>query len=97
MTVEIKSLSGIDAVAYFDDLSRLRIEVFRAFPYLYDGSLAHERKYLATYADTEGAVRGGALRPGLRGLLLCLAALLALLAGSWLALRGWPNVAEWLP
>ncbi|WP_374288553.1 ExeA family protein [Pseudomonas fluvialis] len=48
-------------------------------------------------ADTEGAVRGGALRPGLRGLLLCLAALLALLAGSWLALRGWPNVAEWLP
>lgn len=56
MTVEIKSLSGIDAVACFDDLARLRIEVFRAFPYLYDGSLGHERKYLATYADTEGAV-----------------------------------------
>lgn len=56
MTVEIKSLSGIDAVACFDDLARLRIEVFRAFPYLYDGSLDHERKYLATYADTEGAV-----------------------------------------
>ncbi len=56
MTVEIKSLSGIDAVAYFDDLARLRIEVFRAFPYLYDGTLDHERKYLATYADTKGAV-----------------------------------------
>ena len=37
MTVEIKSLSGIDATPYLDDLARLRIEVFRAFPYLYDG------------------------------------------------------------
>jgi GNAT superfamily N-acetyltransferase len=56
MTVEIKSLSGIDAAPFFDDLARLRITVFRAFPYLYDGSLDHERKYLATYADTKGAV-----------------------------------------
>ncbi|QTK79927.1 GNAT family N-acetyltransferase [Agrobacterium tumefaciens] len=56
MTVEIKSLSGIDATSYFDDLARLRIEVFRAFPYLYDGSLDYERKYLSTYADTDGAV-----------------------------------------
>ncbi|MFK3777188.1 GNAT family N-acetyltransferase [Agrobacterium sp. NPDC089420] len=56
MTVEIKSLSGIDAAPYFDDLARLRITVFRAFPYLYDGSVEYERKYLATYADTQGAV-----------------------------------------
>ena len=56
MTVEIKSLSGIDASPYFDDLARLRITVFRAFPYLYDGSVEYERKYLATYADTKGAV-----------------------------------------
>lgn len=56
MTVEIKSLSGIDAAPYFDDLARLRITVFRAFPYLYDGSVEYERKYLATYADTKGAV-----------------------------------------
>ncbi len=56
MTVEIKSLSGIDATRYFDDLARLRIGVFRAFPYLYDGSLEYERKYLATYADTDGAI-----------------------------------------
>lgn len=56
MTVEIKSLSGIDASPYFDDLARLRITVFRVFPYLYDGSVEYERKYLATYADTKGAV-----------------------------------------
>ncbi|WP_181423842.1 GNAT family N-acetyltransferase [Rhizobium sp. UGM030330-04] len=56
MTVEIKSLSGIDAARYFDDLARLRITVFRTFPYLYDGSVEYERKYLATYADKKGAV-----------------------------------------
>jgi len=56
MTVEIKSLSGIDAVPYFDDLAHLRITVFRAFPYLSDGTLEHEREYLATYAQAEGAV-----------------------------------------
>lgn len=67
MTVEIKSLSGIDATPYLDDLARLRIEVFRAFPYLYDGSLHYERKYLATYADTKGAVFVLALDAGKEG------------------------------
>ena len=56
MTVEIRSLSGIDAAPFFDDLARLRITVFRAFPYLYNGSLAYERKYLETYAKAQGAV-----------------------------------------
>jgi GNAT superfamily N-acetyltransferase len=32
------------------DLARLRIEVFRGFPYLYDGTVDYERKYLQTYA-----------------------------------------------
>lgn len=31
------------------DLARLRIEVFRAFPYLYDGDLDYEQRYLETY------------------------------------------------
>ncbi len=56
MTVEIHSLSGIDATPFFDDLARLRITVFRAFPYLYDGSSDYEHKYLATYAQAKGAV-----------------------------------------
>ena len=56
MTVEIRSLSGIDATPFFDDLSRLRIAVFRAFPYLYDGSFDYEHTYLSTYAKAEGAV-----------------------------------------
>lgn len=39
------------------DLARLRITVFREFPYLYDGSPAYEEKYLQTYLDcTESVV-----------------------------------------
>ncbi len=36
-------------------LARLRIEVFRAFPYLYDGDLAYEEKYLSTFAQSRDA------------------------------------------
>ncbi|MEQ8662526.1 MAG: GNAT family N-acetyltransferase [Gammaproteobacteria bacterium] len=47
----IRVLSGRDDVLgdYVDDLARLRITVFRDFPYLYAGSLDYERNYLATY------------------------------------------------
>ena len=38
------------------ELARLRIEVFRAFPYLYEGSEAYERAYLQTYAQDPEAV-----------------------------------------
>ncbi|RDC71361.1 GNAT family N-acetyltransferase [Rhodovulum sp. 12E13] len=41
---------GLDAV--LDDLARLRIEVFRAFPYLYDGDMDYERGYLGRFAAT---------------------------------------------
>lgn len=45
-----------DAVAQVtDDLARLRIAVFRDWPYLYDGDLAYERDYLRAYA-APGAV-----------------------------------------
>ncbi len=45
----IKTLSGQAASAHADTLARLRIEVFREWPYLYDGSEAYERDYLTTY------------------------------------------------
>lgn len=56
MPLEIKPVSGADVVTHLDDLARLRIGVFREFPYLYDGTLEHERDYLSTYAQSEGAV-----------------------------------------
>ena len=53
----IQSLTAADAIlAAVPDLARLRIGVFREFPYLYDGSLDYERDYLADYASTEGAI-----------------------------------------
>ncbi|MEC9369337.1 MAG: GNAT family N-acetyltransferase, partial [Pseudomonadota bacterium] len=37
------------------DIARLRIRVFRDWPYLYDGDLAYEKKYLAGFANSPGA------------------------------------------
>ena len=50
MTVRIATLGGSDILPYLDDVAQLRITVFRAFPYLYDGSMDYEQQYLATYA-----------------------------------------------
>ncbi len=37
---------------WLDGLGRLRIAVFREYPYLYDGSLDYERGYLQTYVKS---------------------------------------------
>lgn len=37
----------------FDDLARLRIAVFRDYPYLYEGSVEYEKGYLQTYLQSE--------------------------------------------
>lgn len=38
---------------WLEDVARLRIGVFRAWPYLYEGSLESEREYLAAYARSK--------------------------------------------
>jgi predicted GNAT superfamily acetyltransferase len=38
------------------DLARLRVTVFRDWPYLYDGDAAYERGYLARYARGDSIV-----------------------------------------
>lgn len=60
MTVEVLTLRGEALGAALDDLARLRIEVFRAFPYLYDGDVGYERRYLAPYRDARDAIIVGA-------------------------------------
>jgi GNAT superfamily N-acetyltransferase len=47
--ISVESLSGNAAHSYLVELARLRIAVFRDFPYLYDGDLAYETNYLQTY------------------------------------------------
>ena len=37
------------------DLSQLRIAVFRAFPYLYEGSMDYEKEYLKVYVKSKNA------------------------------------------
>lgn len=46
MTLELRDLKGDAIAAHVDALAALRIEVFRDWPYLYDGSMAYEKTYL---------------------------------------------------
>ncbi len=50
MTVRIEPLTGSRLTAHLPDLARLRIEVFRAYPYLYDGDFDYEERYLSSLA-----------------------------------------------
>jgi len=53
--VKIRPLSGADLETALPALARLRIEVFRAYPYLYEGSLAYEETYLRKLARARDA------------------------------------------
>lgn len=58
--ITVRALRGAALEAALDDVARLRIAVFRDWPYLYDGSLEYEREYLSTYRDSPGALLVGA-------------------------------------
>lgn len=58
--IETRTLTGAALDAALDDVARLRIAVFRDWPYLYDGTLKYERDYLQTYRDSPGAILVGA-------------------------------------
>ena len=47
---------GKEIVPYIDELARLRIEVFREFPYLYDGNFDYEKKYLAKFGEIDESI-----------------------------------------
>lgn len=55
-TLDIRRYTGAALHDYLDAVARLRIEVFREFPYLYDGSMEYERNYLQTYVKCPEAV-----------------------------------------
>lgn len=42
-------LNGTGARRFVQDIANLRLKVFYEFPYLYEGSLSYEEKYLETY------------------------------------------------
>lgn len=54
--IRLRPATGEEAQRYIPELARLRISVFRDFPYLYDGNLSYEEKYLRTYAESPDSV-----------------------------------------
>ena len=54
--MDIRTVSGEALVAAIPALARLRMTVFRDYPYLYDGSEAYEEEYLRTYAASGAAM-----------------------------------------
>ena len=56
MSITVSAMTGSDITPHLDDLALLRMTVFREWPYLYDGSVAYEKEYLAKFAAAEGAV-----------------------------------------
>jgi GNAT superfamily N-acetyltransferase len=54
--IEIRRLSGADIGPWLPAVAQLRMRVFRDFPYLYDGDLDYEQRYLAAYARSPRSV-----------------------------------------
>jgi GNAT superfamily N-acetyltransferase len=52
MKLTYRDLIGSEITPYIDRLAELRIEVFREWPYLYEGTMDYERKYLARLAES---------------------------------------------
>ena len=54
--LELKRLCGEAVNDHISELARLRIRVFRDFPYLYDGDFDYEARYLKTYVTSQDSV-----------------------------------------
>ncbi len=56
MTIQIKTVTGEAIQPYVMDLARLRMDIFRDYPYLYEGSLDYEERYLIPYLRSPDTV-----------------------------------------
>ena len=61
MSFVIETLTGEALERALPELARLRIKVFREWPYLYDGSMDYEQRYIADFARSEGSIIVAAL------------------------------------
>jgi hypothetical protein len=50
-----RTVTGADVPPFIPALARLRIAVFRDWPYLYDGDQSYEERYLRIYAESPRA------------------------------------------
>lgn len=56
MSIAVRPLTGAEIQAAIDDLAQLRIAVFAAYPYLYDGDVGYEADYLKEFIAAPDAV-----------------------------------------
>ncbi|MEL7216567.1 MAG: GNAT family N-acetyltransferase, partial [Pseudomonadota bacterium] len=54
--IRVERLQGEALRDALADVARLRIAVFRTWPYLYDGDMAYEEAYLQVYRDNPRAI-----------------------------------------
>ena len=54
--IRLQNFHGAELAPHLDALGELRIAVFREYPYLYVGTLEHEREYLQTYLKSSGSL-----------------------------------------
>lgn len=54
--IEVRPLTGAEIAGALGDLAALRMSVFAAFPYLYDGSADYEAEYITEFAAAPQAV-----------------------------------------
>jgi len=62
--MDVRVLTGADLDAALGDVAGLRITVFREWPYLYDGDLEYERRYLQAYRERDRSILVGAFDGG---------------------------------
>ena len=53
MTITLKTLLGDAIQPFIPDLARLRIKIFREYPYLYEGDLEYEKNYLKEFSEAK--------------------------------------------
>lgn len=56
MSLRVELLRGAEVVPWLPALAALRIEVFRDWPYLYQGDHDYEQRYLAAYAQSAASL-----------------------------------------
>lgn len=56
MSLTVRPLTGAEIGAALGDLAQLRITVFAAWPYLYDGDAAYEAEYLKEFVAARDSV-----------------------------------------
>ena len=55
MNIIFKKTIGAEIADHIEELGQLRIKVFSEWPYLYDGDLEYEKKYLKTYSQAKNS------------------------------------------